>query len=40
MTWKPGDRLRHRFNPDLGPGLVPPALVPGLSLASGVISFG
>jgi ATP-dependent helicase HepA len=22
MTWKPGDRLRHRFNPELGPGLV------------------
>jgi ATP-dependent helicase HepA len=22
MSWKPGDRLRHRFNPDLGPGLV------------------
>ena len=22
MPWKPGDRLRHRFNPDLGPGLV------------------
>jgi ATP-dependent helicase HepA len=22
MNWKPGDRLRHRFNPDLGPGLV------------------
>jgi len=21
-SWKPGDRLRHRFNPDLGPGLV------------------
>ena len=20
--WKPGDRLTHRFNPDLGPGLV------------------
>lgn len=20
--WKPGDRLRHRFNPDLGPGTV------------------
>ena len=20
--WKPGDRLRHRFNPDLGPGRV------------------
>ncbi|MEE2790756.1 MAG: hypothetical protein VX453_03910, partial [Acidobacteriota bacterium] len=22
MTWKPGDRLTHRFNPDLGPGLI------------------
>ena len=22
MAWKPGDRLTHRFNPDLGPGLV------------------
>jgi len=22
MRWKPGDRLRHRFNPDLGPGVV------------------
>lgn len=22
MSWKPGDRLRHRFNPDLGPGLI------------------
>ena len=22
MTWKPGDRLTHRFNPELGPGLV------------------
>ena len=22
MTWAPGDRLTHRFNPDLGPGLV------------------
>ena len=22
MTWEPGDRLIHRFNPDLGPGLV------------------
>jgi ATP-dependent helicase HepA len=20
--WKPGDRLRHRFNPDLGPGTI------------------
>ncbi len=20
--WKPGDRLRHRYNPDLGPGRV------------------
>jgi ATP-dependent helicase HepA len=22
MSWKPGDRLTHRFNPDLGPGLI------------------
>ncbi len=22
MSWKPGDRLRHRFNPELGPGQV------------------
>jgi ATP-dependent helicase HepA len=22
MAWAPGDRLTHRFNPDLGPGLV------------------
>jgi ATP-dependent helicase HepA len=22
MSWKPEDRLTHRFNPDLGPGLV------------------
>ncbi|MDP6582201.1 MAG: helicase-related protein, partial [Vicinamibacterales bacterium] len=22
MAWNPGDRLTHRFNPDLGPGLV------------------
>ena len=22
MAWKPGDRLTHRFNPDLGPGIV------------------
>ena len=22
MTWKPGDRLTHRFNPELGPGLI------------------
>lgn len=22
MTWKTGDRLTHRFNPELGPGLV------------------
>jgi ATP-dependent helicase HepA len=22
MAWQPGDRLTHRFNPDLGPGLV------------------
>jgi ATP-dependent helicase HepA len=22
MAWKPGDRLTHRFNPDLGPGVV------------------
>ena len=22
MPWRPGDRLRHRFNPDLGPGLI------------------
>lgn len=22
MSWKPGDRLTHRFNPELGPGLV------------------
>ena len=22
MPWKPGDRLTHRFNPDLGPGLI------------------
>ena len=22
MAWQPGDRLIHRFNPDLGPGLV------------------
>lgn len=22
MAWKPGDRLSHRFNPDLGPGLI------------------
>jgi len=22
MSWKTGDRIRHRFNPDLGPGLV------------------
>ena len=22
MAWKAGDRLTHRFNPDLGPGLV------------------
>jgi ATP-dependent helicase HepA len=22
MDWKPGDRLTHRFNPDLGPGIV------------------
>ena len=22
MDWKPGDRLTHRFNPELGPGQV------------------
>ncbi len=22
MSWKPGHRIRHRFNPDLGPGVV------------------
>ena len=22
MTWKPGDRLTHRYNPELGPGRV------------------
>ena len=22
MNWEPGDRLTHRFNPDLGAGLV------------------
>src|SRR5262245_36472080 len=22
MSWEPGDRLRHRYNPELGPGIV------------------